>query len=197
MQWPSCTAEQGANFLAEALKLQFLPSLKNLRLINCDISDDGFVALVSALEENEILETIDLEMNNYTNEGFLALASSLPNMKGLRQIDFSWKTSDPSVTQALLEGFRKNTSLHDVNIFDCEHGKWSHELSFLMYRNKFSGLLQDSDIDDRESLGLWSRALGSVATRPDVLFHVLTSTAGLIRATPVEDPKKRKRDASE
>jgi hypothetical protein len=42
--------------------------------------------------------------------------------------------------------------------------------------------------------GLWSRALGSVSTRPDVLFHVLTSKAGLIRATPDEDSKKRKRD---
>jgi hypothetical protein len=70
-------------------------------------------------------------------------------------------------------------------------------LSFLLYRNKFSRLLQDSDTDDRESLGLWSRALGSVATRPDVLFHVLTSKAGLIRATPGEDSKKRKRDGSE
>jgi Ran GTPase-activating protein (RanGAP) involved in mRNA processing and transport len=189
--------DEGATFLAETLKLQTLPSLKNLRLVNCDISDDGFVALVSALEENETLETVDLEMNNYTDEGFLALASGLPNIKGLRQIDFSWKTSDPSVTQALLEGFRKNTSLHDVNILDCGHGKLSQELSFLMYRNKFSRLLQDSDTDDRESLGLWSRALNSVATRPDVLFHVLTSKAGLIRATPVEDSKKRKRDGSE
>jgi hypothetical protein len=189
--------DEGATFLAETLKLQTLPSLKNLRLVNCDISDDGFVALVSALEENETLETVDLEMNNYTDEGFLALASGLPNIKGLRQIDFSWKTSDPSVTQALLEGFRKNTSLHDVNILDCGHGKLSQELSFLMYRNKFSRLLQDSDTDDRESLGLWSRALGSVATRPDVLFHVLTSKAGLIRATPDDDSKKRKRDDSE
>jgi hypothetical protein len=72
----------------------------------------------------------------------------------------------------LLEGFRENTSLHEVNIVGYEHGKWSQELSFLPYRSKFSCLLQDSDIDDRESFGLWSRALGSVATRPDVLFHL-------------------------
>jgi hypothetical protein len=64
-------------------------------------------------------------------------------------------------------------------------------------RNKFSRLLQDSDTDDRASLGLWSRALGSAATRPDVLFHVLTSKAGLIRANPSEDSQKRKRDDSE
>jgi hypothetical protein len=78
-----------------------------------------------------------------------------------------------------------------------EHGKRSQELSFLLYRNKFSRLLQDSDTDDRESTGLWFRALGSVATRPGVIFHVLTSKAGLIRATPGEDSTKLKRDDSE
>jgi hypothetical protein len=96
----------------------------------------------------------------------------------------------------LLEGFQKNTSLYDVNIsWHEEHGKyWS---SLLLYRNKFSRLLQDSDTYDRASLGFWSRALGSVATRPDVLFHALTSESGLICATPGEDSKKRKRDDSE
>jgi Ran GTPase-activating protein (RanGAP) involved in mRNA processing and transport len=189
--------DEGATFLAETLRLQTLPSLKCLCLQSCDISDDGFAALVSALEENDTLETIGLDDNDISVRGCLALASSLPNIKRLRQIDFSCTSSDPTVMPALLEGFRKNTSLHKVNIVGCEHGKWSQELSFLLYRNKFSRLLQDSDTDDRESLGLWSRALGSVATRPDVLFHVLTSKAGLIRATPGEDSKKRKRDDSE
>jgi Ran GTPase-activating protein (RanGAP) involved in mRNA processing and transport len=189
--------DEGATFLAETLRLQMLPSLKGLRLINCRISDDGLAALVSALQENEILETVELGLNVFSAQAYLALASSLQNIKGLRQIQFSWTTSDPSVMPALLEGFRKNTSLHEVNIVGCEYGKWWQELSFLLYRNKFSRLLQDSDTDDRESLGLWSRALGSVSTRPEVLFHVLTSKAGLIRATPDEDFKKRKRDDSE
>jgi Ran GTPase-activating protein (RanGAP) involved in mRNA processing and transport len=194
--------DEGANFLAETLRRQTLP-LKSLQLCHCDISDDGLVALMSALEENETLEIVELDDNFFTARGYLAVASSLPNIKGLRQIDFSlrWITSDPSVMSALLEGFRKNTSLHVVNIACGEHGTyWSQELSFLLYRNKFGRLLQDSDTDDRESLGLWSRALGSVAARPDVLFHVLTSKAGLIRATPGEDGEdsnKRKRDDSE
>jgi Ran GTPase-activating protein (RanGAP) involved in mRNA processing and transport len=189
--------DEGATFLAETLRLQRLPSLKSLSLFNCDISDDGFVALMSALEENETLESVDLRDNVFNVRSYLALASSLPNIKGLRQIDFALTTFNPSVMPALLEGFRKNTSLHKVNMVGCEPGKWSQELSFLLYRNKFSRLLQDSDTDDRESLGLWSRALGSVAARPDVLFHVLTSKAGLIRATPDEDSKKRKHDDSE
>jgi hypothetical protein len=139
-----------------------------------------------------------LECNTFNVQGYMALASSLPNIKGLSQINFSWTTSDPSVMSAMLEGFRENTSLHYVNIEGGVHSKeWCQELSFYSTRNKFSRLLQKSDTDDRASLGLWSRALGSVATRPDVLFHVLTSKAGLIRATPREDSKKRKRDGSE
>jgi Ran GTPase-activating protein (RanGAP) involved in mRNA processing and transport len=189
--------DEGATCLAETLTQKMLPSLKCLRLINCRISDDGLVALMSALEENETLENLDLEGNTFSVQGYLALASSLPNIKGLRQIDISCTTPDPTVMSAMLEGVRKNTSLHYVIIRGFEKGKWSEELSFLLYRNKFRRLLQVSDTDDRESLGLWSRALGSVATRPDVLFHVLTSKAGLIRATPREDSKKRKREDRE
>jgi Ran GTPase-activating protein (RanGAP) involved in mRNA processing and transport len=157
--------DEGAIFLAETLRLQTLPHLKDLALINCEISDDGFVALVSALEENETLETIVLNDNDFSVRGYLSLASSLPNIKGLRKMKFSWTTCDPSAMPALLEGFRKNISLHKVNIARCEPGKWLQDLSFFLYRNKFSRLLQDSDTDDRESLGLWSRALGRVAKR--------------------------------
>jgi Ran GTPase-activating protein (RanGAP) involved in mRNA processing and transport len=190
--------DEGASFLAEILRLQTLPSLKCLGLDGCGISDDGLVALMSALEENETLDDLDLVENTFSVQGYMALASSLPNIKGLRQIDFSWTTSDPSVMLAMLEGFRENTSLHYVNIEGGVHSKdWCQQVFFFLDRNKFSRLLQDSDTDDRASLGLWSRALGSVATLPDVLFYVLTSKADLIRVTPCEDSNKRKRDDSE
>jgi Ran GTPase-activating protein (RanGAP) involved in mRNA processing and transport len=175
--------DEGASFLAETLRLETLSSLKYLQLVDCDISDDGLVALMSALEENETLERLDMKENSFSAQGYLALASSLPNIKGLRRFNFSWTASNPSVVSAMLEGFRENSSLHEVNIEGFENGKWLQELSFLLYRNKFSRLFQDSNTDDRASLGLWSRALGSVAMRPDVLFHVLTSKASLIRAT--------------
>ncbi len=153
---------------------------------------------MSALEENETLDDLDLYKNTFSVQGYMSLASSLPTIKELRHIKFSWMTSDPSVMSAMMEGFRENTSLHDVYLAGEVHDKdWLQELSFFMCRNKFRRLLRDSDTDDRASLGLWSRALGSVATRPDVLFHVLTSKAGLIRATPGEDSKKRKRDGSD
>jgi Ran GTPase-activating protein (RanGAP) involved in mRNA processing and transport len=188
---------EGATLLADTLRLQTLPSLKCLRLQGCRIGDDGLAALVSALEQNESLEEITVVDNYFSARGYLALAASLPNIKGLRDINFKWTTSDPSVMPALLEGFRKNTSLHEVNIDGCEPGEWSKELSFILYRNKFSRLIKVSDTDDRASLGLWSHALASVATRPAVLFHVLTSKAGLVRAKPGTESKKRKRDDNE
>jgi Ran GTPase-activating protein (RanGAP) involved in mRNA processing and transport len=62
---------------------------------------------MSALEENETLEYLELKENNFSVQGYLALASSLPNIKGLREIDFSWTASDPSVMPALLKGFER------------------------------------------------------------------------------------------
>jgi Ran GTPase-activating protein (RanGAP) involved in mRNA processing and transport len=190
---------EGAFFLAETLRLQTLQSLKWLELGSCGISDDGLVALMSALQENETLDDLDLIKNTFSLQGYMALASSLRKIKGLRYINFSWViASDPSVLSAMLEGFRENTSLHDLSIAGGVHSKdWLQQVNFFLDRNKFGCLLRDSDTDDRASLGLWSRALGSVATKPAVLFHVLTSKAGLIRATPGEDSNKRKRDDSE
>jgi Ran GTPase-activating protein (RanGAP) involved in mRNA processing and transport len=190
--------DEGASLLADSLRLQTLPSLKCLRLDACAIEDDGFATLVSALEQNESLEIVSLEDNYFCTPGLLALAASLPNIKGLREINLPWRAGDDlSVMPELLEGFRKNTSLHEVSIEGCEPGEWSKDLSFILYRNKFSRLIRDSDTDNHRSLGLWSHALASVTTRPDVLFHVLTSKPGLVRAKPGKEAKKRKRDDSE
>jgi hypothetical protein len=114
-----------ATVLAVALRRQTLPSLRCLQLAGCGIYGDAFAALISSLEENETLEVLDVLGVPFSVRGYLALASSLLNIKLLRQIDFSWTTFDPPTTPAFMEGFRKNTSLHDVNILGCEHGNWS------------------------------------------------------------------------
>jgi hypothetical protein len=192
--------EGGATLLANALRLQTLPILKCLSLDACRVGDDCFATLVPALEQNESLEIFSLGGNYFETPGLLVFAASLPNIKGLRQINLSWTYDYPSAMPALLEGFRKSTSLHEVNIGGFGPGKWSKELSFILYRNKFSRLIQDSDTDNRGSLGRWSHALVSVATRPVVLFHVLTSKAGLVRAKKPKsgkESKKRKHDDSE
>jgi Ran GTPase-activating protein (RanGAP) involved in mRNA processing and transport len=193
--WCNPIRSEGATILADAFGRNAMPSLKRLDMGWCDIEDDGFVALVSALEQNTSLQILDLTCNDFGERGFTALAESLPNIKGLKQIHFSASETFQSTLPLLLEGFRKNTSLVEVNIdFDeCERGEWSRELMCLGLRNRFTPLLKSSDPPNTElRLGIWSRALAKVATEPDVLFHVLRNKPKLVGSAG--GSKKRKRD---
>jgi Ran GTPase-activating protein (RanGAP) involved in mRNA processing and transport len=96
-----------------------MPSLKRLDLRWGGIDNDGLVALVSALERKESLKILKLQGYQYGERGFLALAESLPNIKGLQKINIRACARFQSTTlPLLLEGFQKNTSLVEVNIFD-------------------------------------------------------------------------------
>jgi hypothetical protein len=170
-----------------------MPSLKQLELDTCGIEDGGVVALLSALERNESLQCLSLEKNEIGERGFLALAESLPNIKGLHRIDFTANAIFESTLPLLLEGFRKNTSLVEVNIGGYEKGKWSQEMKFLGQRNRFTPLLKASGPPNTSPrLGIWSRALANVATEPDVLFYALLSNPKLFESAG--GSKKRKRD---
>jgi hypothetical protein len=98
----------------------------------------------------------------------------------------------------LLEGFRKNTSLVEVNIDECEKGQWSHEMKYLGQRNRFTPLLETSDPTEDTSprLCIWSCALGKVATEPDELFYALRSNPKLV-GSAAGGSKKRKRDGDD
>jgi Ran GTPase-activating protein (RanGAP) involved in mRNA processing and transport len=185
---------EGAIILADTLRRNAMPSLKQLNLRWCIIDDDGFVALVSALEQNTSLQIIHLRGNLFGERGFMALAESLPNIKGLEQINITGCAGFQSTLPLLLEGFRKNTSLVEVNIFGCEFGEWSQEIKFLGHRNRFTPLLKVFECPGTSpQLGIWSRALAKVATEPDVLFHVLRNKPKLVGSAG-DGSKKRKRD---
>jgi Ran GTPase-activating protein (RanGAP) involved in mRNA processing and transport len=186
---------EGATILANALWRNAMPNLQRLHLNSCHLDADGFVALMSTLEQNTNLQSLDLKDNDFGERGFMALAESLPNIKGLHQIDFTVNASFQSTLPLLLEGFRKNTSLVEVNIDigGCENMEWSQELKFLGQRNRFTPLLKASDPPDASpQLGIWSRALAKVATEPDVLFYVLRNKPKLVGSA--DDSNKRKRD---
>jgi Ran GTPase-activating protein (RanGAP) involved in mRNA processing and transport len=187
---------EGATILADALGRNAMPILKQLDLSYCAIDDDGFVAMVSALEQNTSLQILKLQGNDFGERGFIALAESLPNIKGLQEINFNVNASFLSNSPLLLEGFRKNISLVKVNIdiATCENMELSQELTFLGQRNRFTPLLKASDPPDTSpQLGIWSRALARVATEPDVLFHVLRNKPKLV-GSAAGGSKKRKRD---
>jgi Ran GTPase-activating protein (RanGAP) involved in mRNA processing and transport len=188
---------EGATILADAFGRNAMPSLKDLMLDDCGIGDDGFAALVSALEGNESLQLLSLKRNHIGERGFLALAESLPNIKGLQRINFMANEAFESTLPLLTEGFRKNTSLVEVNIGRYEKGEWSQEMKYLGQRNRFAPLLKASGPTEDTSpwLGIWSRALGKVTKEPDVLFYVLCNKPKLVGSAG--GSKKRKRDGDD
>jgi hypothetical protein len=187
---------EGASILANALRRNAMPSPKRLHLDNCGIEDDGFVALVSALEQNTSLDILSLQGYGFGERGLMALAESLPNIKGLQQITIKANASFHSTLPLLLEGFRKNTSLVEVTI-DIDRYEpeiWSPELNFLGHRNRFTPLLKTSGpLNASLQLGIWSRALVKVAAEPSVLFHVLRNKPKLV-GSAAAGSKKRNRD---
>jgi Ran GTPase-activating protein (RanGAP) involved in mRNA processing and transport len=190
---------EGVTILANALEDNAMPSLKHLQLANCGIRDDGFGALVSALEQNTSLQILDLKNNTFGERGLMALAESLPNIKGLQKINmFDLCVCGPSTELLLMEGFRKNTSLVEVERDSTDFlREWSQELRLLGLRNRFTPLLKASQPPGSASpqLGIWSLALAKVATEPDVLLHVLCNKPKLVRPrADVDDSNKRKRD---
>jgi Ran GTPase-activating protein (RanGAP) involved in mRNA processing and transport len=115
---------EGASLLARSLGRNALPNLTRLSL-SCGgmvIGDDGFIALVSALEQNTSLLHLDLLRydDDISERAFLALAESLPEIKMLQQVNFRWCTGLASAMPLLLAGLRKNTSLFRFYVTGCE-----------------------------------------------------------------------------
>jgi hypothetical protein len=209
---------EGANILARALENNALPNLTHLSILNCCIDDDGFIALVSALEQNTSLLHLDLRHdspNIFGKRAFLALAESLPNIKVLQCVDLRWCIGLALAMPLLLAGLRKNTSLFRFYVASCapssvlpppgetdrHAGGWKQEMERLGYRNRFLPLIRAR----KERLpprGFWPHAFARVATLHDVIFEVLRSKPNLVLSENTDSkkaakdtgvPKKRKR----
>jgi Ran GTPase-activating protein (RanGAP) involved in mRNA processing and transport len=189
---------EGASLLARSLGNNALPSLTHLFLYDCDFGDDGFTALMSALQQNTSLLHLDLRYNcDFSERPFLALAESLPEIKVLQRIDFRWCTGLASTMPSLLVGLRENTSLFHIHVADCVSssvqptpednarcaGGWMQEIERLGYRNRFRSLIRAPE-EKLPPRGIWPHALARVATLPDVIFEVLRSEPKLV---PSED----------
>jgi Ran GTPase-activating protein (RanGAP) involved in mRNA processing and transport len=189
---------EGASLIARFLGKNALPNLARLSLSRCDIGDDGFTTLVSALEQNTSLLHLDSGYRNgFSERAFVALAESLPKIKVLQQLKLSWCEGLGSVMPLLLAGLRKNTSLFRFNVTACAPhlfpptpeeaarcaGGWMQEIEGLRYRNRCLTLIR-APKDTLPPLGVWPRALARVAIYPDYIFLVLCSKPGLV---PSED----------
>jgi hypothetical protein len=195
---------EGASLLAMSLGKNALPNLTRLSLSRCDIGDDGFITLISALEQN-----------GFSEPAFLTLTESLPEIKVLQRVDFSWYTGLASAMPLLLAGLSKNTTLFRFHVADCTPyrvpptsegtdrcaGGWMQEMERLGYRSRFLPLIRAPE-ERLPPRGVWPRALARVAILPDVIFEVLRSKPNLVLSEdtegkePAKDtgvPTKRKR----
>jgi Ran GTPase-activating protein (RanGAP) involved in mRNA processing and transport len=110
----------GATLIARALRNNALPNLTRLSLFACGIGDDGFIALVLALEQNTSLLILDLRtFDGFSERAFLALAKSLPDIKTLQRIELRWCGGLASAMPLLLEGLRMNKSLFRSHVANC------------------------------------------------------------------------------
>jgi hypothetical protein len=184
--------DEGASLLARYLGNNTLPNLTSLSLFNCRIHDDGFIALVTALEQNTSLLQLDLR-NSYghSERVFLALAESLPEIRFLQRFDTVWCAGLVLAMPLLLAGLRKNTSLFRFHVAYCEPytarsaGGWMQEMECLGYRNRFLPLLR-APKERLPPRGVWPLALARVAILPDVIFEVLRSKPNLVLSEDTE-----------
>jgi hypothetical protein len=112
---------KGEGLLARSLGNNALPNLIRLSLSQCGVEDDGYIALVSALEQNTSLLQFDLSYNpvydrGFSERAFLALAESLPEIKVLHRVGLRWCTGLASAMPLLLAGLRKNTSFFRFHV---------------------------------------------------------------------------------
>jgi hypothetical protein len=205
---------EGASLLAIALGNNALPNLARLSLSQCGIGDDGFIALVSALEQNTSLLQLDMSDTNYqaseqhylhlaggllSERAFLALAETLPNITVLQRFDLDWCTGLASAMPLLLAGLCENTSLFRFYVPYCApsslppttedtarcDGGWIQEMERLGYRNRFLPLIR-APIERLPPRGIWPHALARVAMLPNVIFEVLHSKPSLVPSEETE-----------
>jgi Ran GTPase-activating protein (RanGAP) involved in mRNA processing and transport len=201
----STIGNEGASLIARSLGNNALPNLTRLSLSHCGIGDDGFIALVSALEQNTSLIQVDLRYNpvyghGFSERAFLALAESLPEIKALQGVYLTWCTGLASAMPLLLAELRKNTSLFRIHVAGCAPssvpptieetarfaGDWMQEMERVGYRNRFLPLIR-APKERLPPLAVWPHALAQVAILPDVIFEVLRSKPSLVLSADAED----------
>jgi hypothetical protein len=185
-----------------------MANLTRLTLSKCGIDDDGFIALMSALEQNTSLLQLDLrQAHGLSERAFLALAESLPEIKVLQRVDFRWCRGLASAMPLLLSGLRTNTSLFRLHVAICAPhlvpptpeetarcaGGWMQEIERLGYRNRFRALIR-APKERLPPRGVWPHALARIATLPDVIFEVLASNPKLV---PSEDTEGKEEAAED
>jgi hypothetical protein len=165
-----------------------LPNLKRLSLSYCNGGDDGFIALVSASEQNTSLLYLNLRNNHgFSDRALLTLADSLPKIKVMQRVDLTWYKGRALAMPLLLVGLFKNTSLFRFHVTGCAPSVAPLQVKAepdagngaVAVPKPFFFLIREPQ--ERHPLrDIWPRAFARVATLPDVIFEVLRSKPSLV-----------------
>ena len=107
----------GADYLAKAL---VQTSLEELDISDCQIRNDGIIAIASALKATRTLISIDVHGNSFGTEGILAIAEAL-NHTSLQKLDIRYcdLTGEKGLL-AIASALRSNTTLNYLAISESE-----------------------------------------------------------------------------
>ncbi|CAC5423655.1 unnamed protein product [Mytilus coruscus] len=107
---------------SKELGLRNLPSLEVLEMRNCELGDEGMVALKSDLAQLRNLRSIDVSKNDLTDIGLKTLCQSLLNNAGIRALRFHENNFGPNgglILSMLVEGLH---FLEIINVCYCGLG---------------------------------------------------------------------------
>ena len=95
--------------LAEVLASGAMPHLRTLELGDCELTDDGFCALLDALSQpasssGKSLEELHLFRNGITDACVPALLRTAVHLPRLEEVNLCWCELDDAGAQALVEG---------------------------------------------------------------------------------------------
>ena len=107
----------GVDYLAKAL---VQTSLEELDISDCQIRNDGIIAIASALKATQTLISIDVHGNSFGTEGILAIAEAL-NHTSLQKLDIRYcdLTGEKGLL-AIASALRSNTTLNCLAISESE-----------------------------------------------------------------------------
>lgn len=202
----------GGNAL-EAAGMQYVASfladtkcvLESLTLKSCALDDDALAALVSGLEHNETLKSLDLNSNDLiTSEGWKILARALPKLTILTELKLVNREADSALYDEFVDGIRRNRSLTRMAGIRLRGSGFDFQLKLSLFakRNRLLPIATSTKL----ALGLWPHLLiktqgsfpnnESIAVKygSSLTYCILNSCPEVFsRAVVTSRPKKRQK----
>lgn len=158
---------------------------------HCGINDESAKSIFETLEINESLQELNLQHNDLTEQGYLAMVSSMRNWKSLRWLRVEGGAGLWACRAELAEGMRLNQSLHNLSLGSFDLGPYnplirSHVRRFLKRNRrleKIRKLVASPKFPDTEKEG---HASPASTTLPGALWPYILKCSSTIPGDTVE-----------